>query len=278
MTSTGEHYGFSRNLTALYDKMDRRKGDYARIFLFTDLRAGMLFDASGMPIGFTAKVYEDMQALLDSAKALGIKLMPVLFDYLLADGGGLAEHADLINDPAKRQALINIFSAFISTFGNNSSIYAWDIMNEPEYASASTITNLRAFVSAFTNLIHTNAPGARVTVGSRNRSDMVANWQGLGLDLYQFHYYDSMAGTYPLNYQASLLGLDKPVIAGELQPSDVVNKLNILEKNGYVGGLFWEDGNYTISAADYALIQNWVDGITYTFYPSGLLESKTSLC
>ncbi|MFA6079810.1 MAG: hypothetical protein WC779_08710, partial [Candidatus Omnitrophota bacterium] len=267
---TGTHVGLSSKLHDLYAKLDGRKGDYARVFLFSDLRAGIEFDASGNPTGFTAKVYEDMQALLDAAKALGIKLMPVLFDYKIADGisVGEAEHADLINDAAKRLALINIIDDFIAHFGADSSIYAWDIMNEPEVSiekGATNLANLQAFVGAFTTMIHANAPGAKVTVGSLNRGN-VANWMGLGLDFYQYHYYNYMeANGYPLDYKAADLGLDKPVIVGELEPTDVLNKLNTVSANGYAGALFWEDGSgFNISAADYALIQDWGFGTSYT--------------
>ena len=260
---TGEHYGFSRNLASLYEKMDKRKGDFVRLFTFADLRAGMIFAADGTPIGFTDKVYDDMRALLDAAKALGIPLMPVLFDYMFADGAGPSDYADLINDATKRQALLNIFSDFFATFADDPSISAWDIMNEPEYASLATISNLKTFVKDFAALIHSKAPAAKVTVGARNRSDLV-NWTGLGLDLYQFHYYDVIEPTLPLDYLASLLGLDKPVMAGELQPTDVVNKLTTLKQNGYAGGLFWEDGDYAISDADYAFIQEWNNGTVFT--------------
>ncbi len=50
----------------------------------------------------------------------------------------------------------------------------------------------------------------------------------------------------------------------------------MLRRNGYAGGLFWEvETRYTITDADYALIENWFYGTTYTYYNSGLLESKT---
>ena len=102
----------------------------------------------------------------------------------------------------------------------------------------------------------------------------------MGLDVYQFHYYDYMSNTTPLNYTftpAELALLNgKPVIAGELQPTDVINKLNILEQYGYNGGLFWQDGTtYTISPAQYAQIQNWYYGTQYTYYSDGLLQSET---
>ena len=234
--------------------MDARKGDYVRIFLFSDFRAGLKLNADKTPyinglgkLEFTDKVIEDMQALLDSAKALGMKVMPVLLDFHMADGisdesgNWVGDFPELINDPVKRAKLVELLSGFITQFAGNDSIYAWDIMNEPENASATTIANIQALVSG----IRAAVPGAKLTVGSNNRTNMLNNWTGLGLDIYQFHYYDDMAGTTPLNYaftsaELALLG-GKPVMAGELSSTDITNKLDILRQYGYAGGLFWED-------------------------------------
>ncbi|MEK7992659.1 MAG: cellulase family glycosylhydrolase, partial [Planctomycetota bacterium] len=289
--------GFSTNaanLAALNAELAKWQGDYVRIFLFTDLRSGIIFDVNGVPTGFTDKVYADMQALLAAAAANNVKLMPVLFDYLLADGdtvgGGLGEHADLITDPTKRAALVSLFVNFMQTFGNDPSIYAWDIMNEPEFADGAgvNISLLQDFVGAFIAMIHAEAPGSLVTVGSRNWSDMIQYWTGLGLDIYQFHYYDEMAGTNPLNHmftQAELALLaGKPVIAGELGSTDITNKLNILLQYGYNGGFFWQDGRpedqYNISVSELNEIQIWSGErllVTYQYDINGNLIGRTDL-
>ena len=300
LAPNGDHCGFSRNIAQLYKQMDNYKGEYVRIFLFADFRAALKLNPDGTPwvdgsgnYAFTDKVFEDMQALLDSARALGIKLMPVLFDFDIADGKdpngkpvsveGPGEFPSLITDPLKRQKLAKLFESFMAQFGNDPSVYAWDIMNEPEYASAAAITiaDLQAFVGAFTGMIHNKAPGALVTVGSKDRTSMLNNWTGRGLDIYQFHYYDSMEGTDPLDYsftEAELKLLDgAPVIAGELQPTNVSGKLDTLAKDGYAGGFFWQDeSKYTISDPDYQLIQDWYYGTKYTYHSSShRLESKT---
>ncbi|MDD5439048.1 MAG: hypothetical protein PHS37_02570, partial [Candidatus Omnitrophica bacterium] len=291
MTQGGDHFGFSRNLSTLYSAMEKRKGDTVRIFLFNDLRAGINFAADGTPLSFTDKVYEDMDALIACAKALGIKLMPVLFDYTIADGGATApnaDHPDLFTDPAKRTALVNIMKIFIQKYGLDPSIYAWDIMNEPEGAhdlGGVAMTDMQAFMQAFITMIHTETPGALVTVGSRNRNEMFQYWTGMGLDLYQFHYYGTMEGITPLDHvltapELALLG-GKPVIAGEMASTDITNKLNILHKDGYAGSLFWDDGGtfndeHILSAAEYQQLQDWFFGTQYTYYTtSHRLESKT---
>ncbi|MFH1798225.1 MAG: LamG domain-containing protein, partial [Candidatus Omnitrophota bacterium] len=286
---TGSHEGFSKEISALYEKMDKWAGQYVRFFLFTDFRAGMNFAADGTPTGFTDFVYEDMRALLDCAKVLNIKLIPVLFDYMIADNKEdeyLAEHTEIINDPVKRAALLNIFKDFFNEFAGDETIYAWDIMNEPEYAVASTILDLQNFATDFTSLIHAEAPDALVTVGSRNRQDMAANWTNVGLDIYQFHYYDSMASAYPLDYNAEDMGLGKPILAGELAATGITNKLDTLKENGYSGGLFWDDpdkdenipanNETTINNTEHSELRDWFVGTIYTFYEdTQLMKTKT---
>ena len=43
----------------------------------------------------------------------------------------------------------------------------------------------------------------------------------------------------PFDFPANGLGLDKPVIVGEVQPTSVEEKLHVAEENGYAGVLFW---------------------------------------
>ena len=214
-SGSGFHDGLSdpennyENRVALEAALDEWQGDYIRVFLFNDFRAGVDFDGTGIPLNLTDNVFEDMQVLLDAAEARGIKVMPVLFDFLLADnvvGGSDQEHPDLISEAAKRTALVDLFRPFIQQFGDHDAIYAWDVMNEPEFTSVglggsvANFADTQAFVQAFVNMIHAETTSAQVTVGSRNRLDMLTYWTGMGLDIYQFHYYDAMGGSIPLDY------------------------------------------------------------------------------
>jgi len=277
-TSFNFHIGYSSDLETLYERLDTRKGDYVRLFLFCDLRLGINFDTTGSPTDFMDKVYEDMRALLNAAKDLNIKLLPTLFDYGIADGVTheghyqVGEHAELISEWRKKQALLGLFNEFFEEFASNTSIYAWDIINEPEYATAVSISDMQGFVADFANLIHSKAPDATVTVGSRDRNDLVRYWTDVGLDLYQYHYYDRFEGEIQLDFPAEQLELDKPVLAGELEPTSIEDKLNTLNGNSYAGGLFWEDqGDFTIDEQQYNVLKKWFSGIkiTYEYYPSG---------
>ena len=272
--------GVSSNLATLYSQFDKWRGSVVRIFLFCDLRSGINFDVSGNPISFKQGVFDDMNALLAAAKTFGIKLIPVLFDYMIADGKSgsfIGEHADLITDASKKQALLGLFGTFFDTYAGDSSIYAWDVMNEPEFAGAVAISDTQSFISDFTKLIHSKSTQAKVTVGSARRDWMLQYWTDIGLDIYQFHYYDNFESSLPLDYSVDSLGLDKPVIAGELQPTQALSKLDIVKTNGCMAGLFWQDSSYIINSTDYAAIRNYFSGAkaTYTYHTSGRIMAET---
>jgi len=272
------HIGFSTTKDELYAQFDLWKGSYARVFLFGDLRSGVEFDDNGYPVSFTDKVHEDMRALLDAAAIFDIKLVPVLFDYTIADGVEkediyeVGEHPELITDMAKRQSLLGLFDAFFDEFAGHQSVYAWDIINEPEYAADVHINEMRSFVQDFVTLIQSKDTPALVTVGSRNRTDMMRYWTDSGLDLYQYHYYDHFGDDLSLDYPVNGLGLDKPVLAGEMESADSDEKIKTLYDAGYAGGFFWQDtGGFVIPEDSRDAIKTYFRGVTvtYEYYASG---------
>ena len=258
----GAHDGFSVNaqLQSDFAELAQHGVKLVRVFTFCDLRSGILFDPQGLPTGFDQYALQDFQALVSAAEDNGLKLIPVLFDFTLADGvdiegsNQVGEHPDLFTDSVKRAALVEIFRPLIQQYGNHQCIAAWDIINEPEYASAVSFIEVRTFVAAFLNMIEAEAPEARKTVGCRNRGDLT-NWQGTGLDIYQFHYYDNMESQFPLDYPISQLSLDRPVLIGEAQPSNLAFKMDTALANGCMGILFWSlnsDYDFRASAGDYS--------------------------
>ncbi|KJJ83305.1 conserved hypothetical protein, secreted, partial [Candidatus Omnitrophus magneticus] len=312
--TAGQYLGYSVYPQKLYDKMKKWENNVVRIFLFCDLRAGITFSSTltladgtvvpyGSPVGFTSNVYEDMQTLLDTAKNLNIKLMPVLFDYRIADGINSyyeGEHPDLITDGAKRNGLVEIFRPFIKAFGNNDSIYAWDVMNEPEMACEERenivpLSDMKEFVRDFIEMIHTEAGLAKVTVGSFDKGDMMKNWVEEEVDairqpdIYQFHYYDTMAEWHPIDFErldhnaanleelSSLNG--KPVIAGELDPTYVIEKMDTLADNGYNGALFWDDADnpeWRVDPNELNELKNWFYGKVIIYYAdTGFIEAES---
>lgn len=260
----GSHEGFSSNQSALqadFEFLAQHEVQMVRVFTFCDLRSGIVFDVQGTPTGFDSYALKDFEVLIDIAEQYNLKLIPVLFDYMLADGvwyedGNLVgEHPDLITDPVKRQALVDIFQGLVRRFADRSCLFAWEVMNEPEYATAVSPQDLRVFVQGFTQMIHAEASGARVTLGSKSQTSL-QDWTSLGLDIYQFHWYGEDLSS------VEQLGLDKPVLIGEAQASGVVEKMDTAEQNGYLGLLFWSlnaDYPFRDVAEDYRqwVISHW---------------------
>ena len=260
-----EHGGFSSNRNRLLEDFSFLRDNgvkVVRLFIFCDLRSGILFNQSGIPLKFDTFVEEDFNVLVDTAKKTGLLLIPVLFDYTIADGVNIegvtrvGEFPELFTDPVKQKDLLKIFGAFFRKFASHPAIFAWDIINEPEHIESVSEKNMYEFVSGFVKLIHKYATEAKITVGLLNRNN-VNRWVNFDLDIYQFHYFDSFDSLFPLNFPVVNLGVDKPVIAGELETTDIHNKLTILWNNGYKGGLFWalNDGEFRQNAR---LFHAWI--------------------
>jgi len=303
---------------ALDAMFSKNQGALVRVFLFCDMRSGVNFTGT-TPTTFTNFVYEDMQALIDKANEYGIKLMPVLLDFTMADGNAgtyEGEHPTCITNGTDRSELIRLMGEFVEYFQDNDAIYAWDIMNEPEMIIDHTpgidAFDMQTFVTEMADRIHEKDPGKLVTLGAQDRNSLLAYWTdaaltaALGggfdplteaLDLYQFHYYNKMESeAKPLDFPASDLGLDKPVIIGEVDPTtceafgddnnngqwdpgewyydyntngfwdasgvhlSIDEKLASIYENGYSGALFWQDDSvlYTMGDPDYQDIDNYV--------------------
>lgn len=274
---SGERYGYAVDPERVYQAMALNQGMAVRVFLFCDLRSGINFTENGMPSSFTPGVFEDMRTLVDAAKAFNVRLIPVLFDYMIADGVSkenghpVGEHAQLFNGSLEQQALLEIFRPFFEEFAEHENIYAWDIMNEPEYAVAAEEKEIKDFIGAFSGLIREVAPNARVTVGSRDIASVAEVWKDSGLDIYQVHHYDHFEESLSLDIDVDELGLNGMIIAGELEPSSVREKLDALFRNGYAGGLFWEDEHYSLEKNGRAELEEWFAGswVEYSYYDSG---------
>ncbi|MFC1548361.1 S8 family serine peptidase [Candidatus Omnitrophota bacterium] len=303
-SEAGSHYGFSSQagFDALVDRMRKRQGDYIRVFLFNDLRAGVTFSGSN-PTGFNSNVYADMDALIEVAEMLGVKLLPVLLDFKMADGvsnesgTAVGEHLDLITntDTTNRDNLISLLGDFVDHYSSSDVIYAWEVMNEPEEIYLNTSANLtqtKSFISALISEVQAEDTDTPVTLGNQDRLSMINNWTDVGLDIYQYHYYNRFENeSKPLNYAYSNMSTavgGRPVIVGEVDPTQdgdnsqtVLDKLNTIYGDGYSGAFFWEDDSstYTISDAMYEQMKSWIYSLSGTsdelYSPSGLLKRHT---
>ncbi|MFA6143076.1 MAG: hypothetical protein WC738_07285, partial [Candidatus Omnitrophota bacterium] len=253
VSGRGSHMGFSspegkRLLDERFKLLSDNGCKVDRIFLFGDLRGGLVFGFGDGPTGFTANVDADMEALFAAASKYKIKLIPVLFDFHLADGvagNQVGEHPGLISDELKRKLLIDIFKPFIKKFGNNPNIAAWEIMNEPELAIAVAREETKKLLAEMSEVLRTT--GKPVTFSAHTVGDF-NYWKDLAKpgDILQLHWYDSVS---QLPSRASLNApKGVKVIIGELglekAGASIPETIYAIMERGYDGVLFWIDGKY----------------------------------
>ncbi len=243
----GDPGGFHANRASLeadFAYLREHHVKLCRVFLFCDFRTGLDLDVDGNILGLDPYVVPDMETLLAVAATNGIRLIPVLLDYMIADGveyqngDKVGEHPEYITDATRRnQLLTNALLPFLEQFGDHDSIYARDIINEPRLAVAVSQPAMRSFIEGLADLIRTAAPDAKVTVGFYDRYHL-DDYGHEVCDLTQVHYYDHMAYYWDYDTPADEIS-DKPTFFGEIAPGNVVDQLNTALANGYMGVLFW---------------------------------------
>jgi hypothetical protein len=221
---------------------------WVRWFLFCDGRAGIRFGADGRPHGLDESVFRDLDAALAIAQRHGVSIMWVLFDFLWCDalrvlrGVQMGGRARVLSDRTHRDALLEcVLAPVLERYGNESTIFAWDVINEPEWITTVDPETVGSFVGSSVALVH-SATRHPVTVGSAG-----VRWRhrytNMGLDFYQVHWYDGLKHQPPLDTPVADLGFDRPVLLGEFPtrgsrrtPQDIVDAARAA---GYCGALSW---------------------------------------
>jgi hypothetical protein len=229
-----------------------------RWFALCDGRSGLRWDAVGRRPRLDRYALVDADAALDELARAGVRVMLVLIDFRwvarapTVNGVRLGGRRSTLSQPSARQHLLeHVFRPFLQHCGSSRSVAAWDIINEPEWATfgvgsqhpAATVGRgtMRAFIGETVALVHEVTPQP-ATLGLAS-----ARWlrlvKGLGLDFYQVHWYDPLERRAPLRTHVSQLGVDRPVCLGEFPtrgstrvPSEI---LAIADGAGYQGAFAW---------------------------------------
>jgi hypothetical protein len=256
-----ERLEVERDFADLRSVLDRWCSERAaRVFVFANGAAAPSFAPNGEVIGLDENFFQDFDALLNAARQSNIFLMPVLLDFYWCDtlkiesGVQVGGRSEIIRDQNKRQTFLDrALGPLIERYRNEPRIIAWDLINEPEWAMQEVpkdfqvgdpvlVSQMQDFVRQCAEVIHSRSLHP-VTVGSARRK-WLGYWRGLGLDFYQFHWYDKFEAEEPfpwLPYHE--LRLDRPCIIGEVPTAStrysVSQFLEAAYDGGYHGLLVW---------------------------------------
>lgn len=228
-----------------------------RWFMLCDGRAGIRFAPDGTPLGLDDSVLPDLDAALAAVAARDMQIMFALLDFhwcappRFVEGVQLGGRSDVLQSDAKRDALLDrVFAPIFDRCRDLEQIFAWDVINEPEWATCGLgarggacvkLRRMRTFVRDTAALAHrlTRQP---VTVGSA-AARWLDTWRDLDLDFYQTHWYEHLEARSPLARPVGTLGLDRPVVLGEfpsrVAPSELRRILEAAREAGYAGAFVW---------------------------------------
>jgi hypothetical protein len=232
------------------------EGAVVRLWLFADLRSGFTFDDRGNPLEVTARADANMGKLLAIAGEEKVVLIPVLLDFVMADGVSrtgpdgtwkVGERADLITDAAKRARLVSALEAFVKPHADHPAILAWDVMNEPDNSVAvvtpAHFADLQSLVRELVDAVH--RAGGLATVGHRNLPDPRDFFRGrVAVDLGQVHYYpfvDTRPNPVPFGSKLGPTFGPLPGGWGELQAIEgrAFSQLSAAKRAGHRLFLWW---------------------------------------
>jgi len=237
----------------------KRQGLHAvRWFLFCDGRAGIRFSAAGTPLGPDERLFADIDTALETAAAEEMKVIFVLFDFLWFDksfhvnGVQTGGRSGVITGAYKQRSLRRrVITPLLMRYGRSPAILAWDIVNEPEWATRGwgggiigpsvSFLAMRRFLRRVARLVHRHTVHM-ATVGLGNASGLPLV-RGCGLDLYQVHWYDRWESVAPLERPVRELDIDRPLLLGEFPTRNSARSPEAIvatsRTSGYCGAMAW---------------------------------------
>ena len=251
-------YGFDQpRIEVIFADLQEIGFTAVRWWLFADCRAGLRFDADGKVTGIQSEVLSHLDIILNElCPKYGLTLYLCLLSSLIN-----SDHFGIITHSSIRQSYIeHVVKPLVRRYHNNPSLYAIDLMNEPEADIRGRYGNwtpkgtdektIQTFLRECAEAIHSIAPDMRVSVGSGWHSFENLQrglYSDLGLNFYDFHTYND-TGHLPV---LERLRLDAPCLIGEFnvtltQTSDEVKQAEVVDRflrealeKGYAGAFFW---------------------------------------
>ena len=245
-------------LRHIFSELNERGIHTVRWFLLCDGRAGIRFTKAGTPCGVDPHLFADIDAALEIAAASQMRIIFVLIDFLWfgkaawIKGVQVQGRGSAIGSTYKQQALRRrVFKPLLMRYGVSPVILAWDIINEPEWATNGyeekisgrilSFLTMRRFIKKTARLIHRHTRQlATVGLGNAAGLPLAVN---TGLDFYQVHWYDRWNSVAPLDKPVPEWNLDRPLLLGEFptrnssrQPEAIIEAS---KKSGYCGALAW---------------------------------------
>ncbi|MEP1125070.1 MAG: hypothetical protein ABJH68_14395 [Ilumatobacter sp.] len=213
-----------------------------RWWVFPEVRPHVNVDTAGLPVDFTAAVYEDIDTALALAEAADVDLVLTLFP------GAIEIPPEWLATPEAMTRFVDVIDDLFIRYANHPRIMTWQVMNEPEWAIWNSLIDgdlVRDFVREVAERVHATT-SSLVSLGAA-RMDGLPLWTDLGLDYLTVHWYDNMTGKsecVPCVSYAELarsLDTDLPILIGEFHhnPAEPVERLQRFRDLGYAGALAW---------------------------------------
>jgi hypothetical protein len=265
-------------LDAVFARLAGQGFTTLRWWLLGDGRAGLRTDADGRLLGLDDAFFADVDAGFASAERHGLRLIPVLIDFLwfadvkVENGVQTGGRTALVTVPRSRAHLEDVvFTRIFERYRSHPAVYAWDLMNEPEWALGSFLGRGRGIADVVMKIFlgELLALGRQwatqpITVGLASAAGLRIV-RKLDLDFYQVHWYDSAEERAPLRRPVARFGLAAPVLLGEfptkgssLAPAEI---LAAAREAGYCGALAWsalaQDDHSDWSPATETALAGW---------------------
>lgn len=254
-------------IKAQFDSMAAQGVRVVRWWVFPDGNVAPLWSGSGEGSLCTGLPYKWVEHMVEMADYAKTRDMRIYFCFTSFDWGyndRSWNHDDIFDNVTVRKSFLeNAVKPILQALGNHEGVMGWDVINEPEWLISGadggdpnekceyfSLAQMREFVKDVVNYVHTYAKQP-VSVGSASMKwcgGQYQFWTGLGLDFYDFHWWDWATPWFnPLKTAPADLGLDKPCIIGEMMSNPAGASLQMtyeqvlegLYANGYAGCLAW---------------------------------------